>query len=279
MELRELQIFQTNMLEDVANLCERHHIRYTIYCGTLLGAVRHGGFIPWDDDIDIAMPLKDYRRFLRIAKRELRDKYFVQNFMTDPRVCILWTQLRANGTTEMWRDMADWKRHWGIAIDIYPFLGVAEEKKAFIRQKEAIRWAKVFLVKDYGRFTSGSFVGWQRVINRIPLRIRVIIAACLMRYASRDPEKSKWVCTIDAAPFEAKYKWEEWQEMTWGQFEDLKLRMPARYDDLLRRMYGDYWVLPPEDKRKGHGVEFGGIILDDKKDYKEYQKELTGKTF
>lgn len=279
MELKELHVFQTRMLKDVADLCERHQLRYTIYCGTLLGAVRHGGFIPWDDDVDIAMPLKDYRRFLRIARRELKDKYFVQNYLTDPRVNILWTQLRANGTTSMYRNLAARKIHWGITIDIYPFLGVAEGEKAFKRQKGAISWAKSFLIEDLGRAAGWTFVGWQRVINRIPLRIRVIIAACLMRYASRDPEKSKWVCTIDAAPFEAKYKWEEWQEMTWGKFEDLKLRMPARYDVLLRRMYGDYWVLPPEDKRKGHGVEFGGIILDDKKDYKEYQKELTGKTF
>ena len=279
MELRELQKFQINMLKDVADLCDRHHLRYTIYCGTLLGAVRHGGFIPWDDDVDIAMPLKDYRRFLRIARWELKDKYFVQNYMTDPRVSILWTQLRAKGTTEMWRELAVWKRHWGIHIDIYPFWGVAEGKKEFEQQKEAIRWAKIFLIKDYGRLMGWSYAGWQLVINRIPAKIRGLIAACFMRYASRDPEKSKWVCTIDAAPFEPKYQWKEWQEMTWGDFDGLKVRMPVHYDALLRRMYGDYMVLPPEEKRNGHGDGFGGIIWDDKKDYKEYQRELTGKTF
>ena len=277
-ELREIQAFQRQMLKDVADVCDRHRIRYTIYCGTLLGAVRHGGFIPWDDDIDIAMPLKDYYRFLRIARREMKDKYFAQNFLSDPRVHILWTQLRANHTTEMRRELASWKKHWGINIDIYPMLGAAEDDEAFARQKKALRHAEAFLIKDYARFLGATSAGWQLVINRLPARLRSWIAFAFMCYAQRDPDRSKWVCTLDAAPFEKKFLRSDWDEMIWGDFDGLRVRMPAAYDKLLRIMYGDYMVLPPEEKRNGHGESFGGMIWDTQRDYKEYQRELARET-
>lgn len=260
MERKEIQAFQRQMLRDVAQLCEKHHIRYTIYCGTLLGAVRHGGFIPWDDDVDIAMPLKDYYRFLRYARRELKEKYFAQNFLSDPRVNILWTQLRANHTTEMRRELMAWKKHWGINIDIYPMLGAAEDDRAFARQKRALQLAETFLATDYARLIGATSAGWQVVIDRLPARLRSWIAYLLMLYAQRDPDRSKWVCTLDAAPFERKFLARDWDEMIWGDFDGLRVRMPAAYDKLLRRMYGDYMALPPEEKRNGHGDAYGGMI-------------------
>ena len=274
MELKEIQAFQRKMLGDVAELCERHHIRYTIYCGTLLGAVRHGGFIPWDDDVDIAMPLKDYRRFLRLARRELRETYFVQNYLTDPRVNILWTQLRANHTTEMRRELASWKKHWGIGIDIYPMLGVAEGEKGFARQKRALQLASAFLCTDFSRFVGGKAAGWQVVIDALPPLLRSRIAHLFMLFAERDPDRHLRCCTLDMAPFESKYLRRDWDEMIWGDFDGLQVRMPGNYDKLLRTMYGDYMVLPPEEKRNGHGDGFGGMIWDAKRDYREYQREL-----
>ena len=81
--LREIQLFELQMLKDVVKVCDDNNITYIISSGTLLGAVRYGGFIPWDDDIDIDMPLPDYKKFLKIAQRELGEKYFVQNYKTD----------------------------------------------------------------------------------------------------------------------------------------------------------------------------------------------------
>lgn len=74
--LREIQLFELQMLKDVVKVCDDNNITYIISSGTLLGAVRHGGFIPWDDGIDIDMPLSDYKKILKIAQRELGEKYF-----------------------------------------------------------------------------------------------------------------------------------------------------------------------------------------------------------
>ena len=83
LSLRDAQMLMVEILEDVHNLCEKHGLKYFLDGGTLIGAVRHKGFIPWDDDIDIGMPREDYEKFIEIAKKELPDNLFLQTFETD----------------------------------------------------------------------------------------------------------------------------------------------------------------------------------------------------
>ena len=83
-KLRQLQLSELEILKEFVRICEKHHLKYVLTGGTLLGAVRHGGFIPWDDDIDVAMLRADYDRFAQLCKDELGPKFFYQSPATDP---------------------------------------------------------------------------------------------------------------------------------------------------------------------------------------------------
>lgn len=97
--LRDLQLCEFGILKDIKRVCEENHITYYLSSGTLLGAVRHKGFIPWDDDIDIEMPYPDYLRFVAVAQEALGPGYFLQNRDTDPAFCGLFSKVRKNNTT------------------------------------------------------------------------------------------------------------------------------------------------------------------------------------
>lgn len=126
--MREMQMCAFGILKEVARVCEKYDLTYYLDFGTLLGAVRHKGFIPWDNDIDIEMPIEDYRRFLKIAPREISGDFFIQTYRSDPGYNLLWTQVRANNTTSMPLMYKDWDIHWGVHIDIFPLVGVPDSK-------------------------------------------------------------------------------------------------------------------------------------------------------
>ena len=119
-ELKSLRAFQMEMLAATIEICERHDISYCAIAGTVLGAVRHGGYIPWDDDLDIVMPREDYDRFIKFAKEELDDRFFLQNFETEPACVNYFTKIRRNGTLFVQESDVRVNMHRGIFIDIFP---------------------------------------------------------------------------------------------------------------------------------------------------------------
>ena len=96
--LRKLQLTQVEMLKEIRRVCEKLNIQYFLIDGTLLGAVRHKGFIPWDDDLDIAMTRPEYDKFVKFAPNELSTEYFLQNWHSDPAYALPYSKLLMNGT-------------------------------------------------------------------------------------------------------------------------------------------------------------------------------------
>lgn len=121
-ELRRVQLVQLDILKQVDAICRKHKIQYFLCSGTLLGAVRHKGFIPWDYDADVALTKKEYDRFLEACEEELdKENYFVRNKETEPTIHITYTQIRRNGTSfiRMGRENNK-KAHHGILVDVFP---------------------------------------------------------------------------------------------------------------------------------------------------------------
>ncbi len=125
MQLRTIQQIETDVLCEVDRICKKHQIKYVLGFGTLIGAVRHQGFIPWDDDVDICMMRKDYERFKDICKTELNPKYFYQSKDTDPEYYHLFDKIRVNGTVFKEDLIAEHDIHHGVYIDIYAFFFVS----------------------------------------------------------------------------------------------------------------------------------------------------------
>lgn len=118
--LRQLQLAELDILNEFVRACEENSLRYYLVGGTLLGAVRHQGFIPWDDDIDVAMPREDYDKFAKTCTEKLGPGYFYQSSETDPWYFLTYAKIRKNGTEIYEERFKDAKFHKGIFIDIFP---------------------------------------------------------------------------------------------------------------------------------------------------------------
>ena len=265
---------ELQMLKDVASFCDEHGIRYTLYCGTLLGAVRHGGFIPWDDDVDIAMPWKDYQRF-KMLSDQLPGDYSVQFISNTHGYHQNWTRICANGTTMMPRygDKLDY--HWGISMDIYPFVGasrfplVEKMQSGMLWMSARLRAAELFKAR-------GDDLLVVKAACAVPFPIRKLACDAMLALSVRDSDKCERIGTLDAAIYRGKYQASDWDELVKMRFEDAEFWGPKNYDRVLRMMYGDYMQLPPESARVGH-YEDEGVIVDTHKDYREYLAEAAGK--
>lgn len=119
-ELRKLQLLELDILKEVDRICRKHNITYTIYGGTMLGAVRHKGFIPWDDDVDVAMLREDYDRFYKVCATELNSKYYAQSLETDRDYRWEYGRVLLNGTRFVRCNQEHLKAQTSIFIDIIP---------------------------------------------------------------------------------------------------------------------------------------------------------------
>ncbi len=274
-DLRRLQLTELEMLKDVADFCDRNDISYFLSSGTMLGAARHSGFIPWDDDIDICMDVNNYKKFVKLAPEGLPKQYFVQNYRTDPKSCIRWTKVRINGTTSMEKNLTNYDIHYGICMDVFVMTGIPEGRVKAIRQKKASVFMSILLEKYLAEAQARSLSKLEVLLyTMIPEAIRRKIIMVLEKMVLLETNKypkcyNTFYVLSDTAKTYSSSIFDK-NERIKMRFEDMEFWAFGEWEEYLKDDYGDWRTLPPEDEREAHG----DIIVDFDHDYKDY---YTGK--
>ena len=254
--LVKVQQIQLEMAKDVKRVCEENGIPYFLYRGTFLGAVRHKGVIPWDDDMDFGMLRRDYEKFCRIAPEALSKDYCFQNWHTDENYALPLGKVRKRGTVYVEAKCARLPEN-GIYIDIYP-LDFAPEGEA-ARKKLAKQLLHLFRVKlmksGYTPWMEEEKIIWKKRIGYLLYQTAALFVSQKKLIDVYDglvnavPEGDV-VYEQSALPI-AYYFEKNWvAEVQEYPYEDTTFAGPKNYDAFLSCLYGEYMELPPADKRE-----------------------------
>ena len=253
--LRQLQLTELEILKFFDNLCRENELKYYIVAGTLLGAVRHGGFIPWDDDIDVAMPRADFEQLKNIMCSRHHDCYFYQCNDTEPNYVFGFSKIRLKGTAvcESYLESVDMEK--GVYIDIFP-LDPCPDGTAGKLMFKAVEVISCALMTCSGMdFCCGYTKKFMRALYRLlcvlPVSALIKLRSAVVSFFSR-LANGELYCTVHGCHgFPAETYRKDWLgggcEM---QFENMTVLAPSNPDAALTNMYGNYRI-PPEDKT-GH---------------------------
>ena len=259
LDLRQAQLMMAGILKDVAKICDKHNIRYFLDAGTLIGAVRHKGFIPWDDDIDIGMLREDYVKFLKVVKSELPDHLFLQTHDNEPAYNIYQVpcKIRLNDTLFIEGDIAENdKMHNGLFVDVLPYDSLPKKKWVYRIQRNISN----FILRSFIRLREipdkltfknkiTHFI-YKIVVKMFPTERRQKFFNFLISLNDKNSEYMGY--GVDTVWDKYIYKKEDFFDLIKLEFEGEYYYAPKNYDNVLTQLYGDYMTLPKEEDRKWH---------------------------
>lgn len=250
---KDIQTVCLEIMKDVHLFCVEHHIKYTLQGGSLLGAIRHKGFIPWDDDIDIAMPRPDYERFVREYKS---DKGFeVLSYSGgEKNIKILFARVCDMKRTKVGKILPFCNRETGVWIDIFPLDGASDDREAVVNRIKSNKWKFDSLLAK-----RASMLPLQ---NAPSLRAAISILKC--RWFTKDYVKeldaycretpfgtTDHYCLFALQQYEIReyHRTEVIKNVILLPFEDTEFYGMSGYDEALHEKYGDYMKLPPKEEQ------------------------------
>lgn len=266
---KKLCAVQIDMLKAFIEICKNNNLQYYMLYGSALGAVRHGGFIPWDDDIDVGMPREDYEKFITIARSALPEHYFLQHHTTDPDYPTDFAKIRDCRTTYIETTCKNIKMNHGIYMDVFPIDGYPEDEKVRKKIERKLFWMRISVSRYF-------------YLENVSVKFKLARVIASVLYPSKDKTVEKIDELAKKIPFASAStvkcfggawgKREILPKELFGQgsvwsFEGIEVLLPENADGYLSHMYGDYMKLPPEEKRVPHHYV---TAVDFDKPYTEY---------
>ena len=259
-DLKQLHEVELELVDEIDRICTKYNLIFFLDSGSALGAIRHKGFIPWDDDVDIGMPRKDYQTFLKVAKYELKENYFLQTKKTDPAYKKYNAKLRKKGTFFPEDGTENYLCN-GISIDLFPFDYAGNSTKEVIRNIKYNRFlGRIFVFKNYGKgYSHGLKKALWYLISIAPLKL---IEGAYLAHSKKYATSKYVVCYYYHMFYKSDlfFLTEDIMPTKRVPFEDRMLPIMNNADAYLKMMYGDYMVLPPLEKRTCHAK--GKIIFN-----------------
>ncbi|WP_430934122.1 LicD family protein [Saccharicrinis sp. 156] len=271
----KLQKIDLEIVKEVVSICKENNLKYYMIGGTLLGAIRHKGFIPWDDDIDLGMPRDDYEKFLEVATSKLSSHLDIVNYKTDSSYQYYITRVRNKSTKVIETRIGNDTKYTNASIDIFPLDGTPNNKylrKFYYLKIMTLRALMSLSYKDsidHARrrgFLERIFLS---IMMRIPTeklfnptKIKSLIDKEMRKYPVAESDIIG--CLMGAYRVGEMVPRKIYGKGKCYDFEDIKLHGPEYAHDFLQIIYGNYMVLPPESARKTHFkiVEINGEKID-----------------
>lgn len=256
---REQQLIELEIMKKIHKVFEERNLKYYIMYGSLLGAIRHKGFIPWDEDIDITVPREDYERLAEMTQKEkiFDNDYVVQNYHTDPHFEFPITRICKKGTYSDNPSRKNLKSMNYVYIDIFPMDNSPDEESLQKKHRKKIK-----IAKKLSRFRTNYYYAHQSALRKILKTVMSIpFKALPATWYAKNTEKAMKSYNDTETKFIGSYGSvypynkethlkKDFDERILTDFEDTKFWIPAGYDRILKNLYGDYMKLPPEEDRK-----------------------------
>lgn len=260
--IRETQNISLEILHTISEICEAQNLRYCLIYGTLIGAVRHHGYIPWDDDVDIMMPRPDYDRLLTYLKAHIEEYPHLRVFNREE--CPEYPYMITRISDDRYVIETDNEQSYGMGvfIDIYPYDGLGKTKEESVRYGlKGDRLSSLCYQATRQRFAIENTTSTIRKILKFPAYLYA--KARGKEYFQDKLEQLAGIKEYDTSEYVGCVIWLSWGEKDifprqWFDetmlmpFEQYQFRVPKKYDEVLRHEYGDYMQLPPEEDRIGH---------------------------
>ena len=273
--MKKLKEIEIEMLEAFVAICNKYDLKWFVVGGTALGAVRHNGFIPWDDDIDVAMPRPDYEKFLEVAQENLPPHLFLQNTYTDKEIPWAFSKIRNSMTTFVERPFEKMNFNHGVYIDVFPLDGFAYSKISYIFFKfkkyiydYRISFSVYELKDDYNPNFYKKTI--QHILKVIYPHHSDAVRKKDQLYKKHKYYKCRRICNFSGAwGLREMMDREIFDDGVKASFENVDVNIATKYHDYLQNMYGNYMEFPPIEKRVTHHHT---TVIDPDNSYKKYME-------
>lgn len=264
--LKKVQNYELSILKDFVKICDENGLTYFGIAGTGIGAIRHGGFIPWDDDIDIGILRKDLYKLIEIIERDYSDKYYILNAENNKTFPLTTTYMCIKGSKFVPESLKESKCPYGLFLDLFPFDVCAKDEKTFKKQMKTPWLFSKLLILRHLPFPVVPCYGFKAKLAHaatasVHFFMKLFCISHNFLYGkikkiscanADDPNPNAYAFFCGTRVYNNYFKAEDLFPLKKLKFEDIEINFPHNLEKNLEYIYGDYMQLPPEEKRKNH---------------------------